>query len=345
MDLSARIKELAIAQGFDLAGIAPAVEADGFPRFLAWLDQGMHGEMAYLARLDMAHSHPASIFPEVKSVLVTAINYKPSQEEKPAANFGRVARYAGGADYHDILHEKLNRLLEQIRSLQPGIEGRGVVDTAPLLERDFARRAGLGWFGKNTMLINPRQGSYLLLGALLLNIELTPDPPFETRHCGSCTACLSACPTEAFPQPGVLDARKCISYLTIELKGAIAEEFRPGMGDWVFGCDICQEVCPWNRKPSPGENWREFRDPAMERLNLVELLRLSEEEFRHRFRDTPMWRPRQRGILRNACIALGNTGNPEALPDLEQACLNKEPLVREAAQWAIDRINERFSIF
>jgi epoxyqueuosine reductase len=215
------------------------------------------------------------------------------------------------------------------------------VDTALLLERDFARRAGLGWFGKNTMLINKRLGSYFFLGALLLDLQLRPDPVHETTHCGTCTACLDACPTQAFPEPGLLDARRCISYLTIELRTPIPEALRAPMGDWVFGCDICQEVCPWNRKaPATAESSFRPREDLWS-LDLVELLGLSEEDFRRRFRSTALTRAKRRGLLRNAAIALGNQGNPAALPALQRALDDPEPLVREAAQWAIERITER----
>jgi epoxyqueuosine reductase len=220
----------------------------------------------------------------------------------------------------------------------PGCRGRGVVDTAPLLERDFARRAGLGWFGKNTMLLNKRLGSYFFLGALLVDIELRPDAPQETTHCGTCTACLDACPTQAFPEPGLLDARRCISYLTIELRGPIPVEFRAPLGDWVFGCDICQEVCPWNRKaPSATEPAFQPRTD-LEPLDLMEALGLSEEAFRRRFRGTALMRAKRRGLLRNAALALGNQGDLAALPALRHALNDPEPLIREAAQWAIERI-------
>jgi epoxyqueuosine reductase len=222
----------------------------------------------------------------------------------------------------------------------PGCHGRGVVDTAPLLERDFARRAGLGWFGKNTMLLHRRLGSYFFLGALLLDRELTPDPPQETAHCGTCTACLTACPTAAFAGPYQLDARRCISYLTIELRGSIPPELREAVGDWVFGCDVCQEVCPWNRK-APAATEPAFAPRAdLEPLDLLELLRLTEDELRRRFRGTALTRARRRGLVRNAAIVLGNQGDPAALPALRQALADPEPLVREAVQWAIDQIQK-----
>jgi epoxyqueuosine reductase len=217
-----------------------------------------------------------------------------------------------------------------------------VVDTAPLLERDFARRAGLGWFGKNTMLLNKRLGSYFFLGALLLDLDLAADPVHQTSHCGTCTACLDACPTQAFLGPGWLDARRCISYLTIELKGSIPEELRAPMGDWVFGCDVCQEVCPWNRKaPAAFEPAFQARGD-LEALDPVELLGLSQDSFRERFRGSALIRSKRRGLLRNAAIVLGNCGDPAALPALRCALEDSEPLVREAAKWAIDRIHQRF---
>jgi epoxyqueuosine reductase len=217
-----------------------------------------------------------------------------------------------------------------------------VVDTAPLLERDYARRAGLGWFGKNTMLLNRRHGSYFFLGALLVDVELAPDAPHETNHCGTCTACLDACPTDAFPAPGVLDARRCVSYLTIELRGPVPEELREGLGDWVFGCDVCQEVCPWNRKAAPGAEPALAPRPDLVALDLEEVLGLSEEEYRRRFAGTALTRPRRAGLLRNAALALGNTGGPEALPALRRAMDDAEPLVREAAAWAVGRIEARW---
>jgi epoxyqueuosine reductase len=237
----------------------------------------------------------------------------------------------------------LKQLLAWIQQEAPNCRGRAVVDTAPLLERDFARRAGLGWFGKNTMLINKRLGSYFFLGALLLDLELPVDPVHDTSHCGTCTACLDACPTQAFPAPGELDSRRCISYLTIELRGPIPEELREPIGDWLFGCDVCQEVCPWNRKAPPGTE-PAFRPlPDLEPADPVELLSLTDAEFRSRFGGTALTRTRRRGLLRNAAIVLGNQGDASVLPALQRALEDSESLVREAAAWAIARIHGRTS--
>jgi epoxyqueuosine reductase len=338
------IKTEAQEVGFALVGIARATEADGFDRLREWLHRGFAGEMAYMSRYAEERRHPASVLPEVRSVVMVGMEYGTSRErQRPVAedcpflpvadapgspNTGRIARYAAGPDYHDVLRDRLNRLLRWVQSEFPGVRGRGVVDTAPLLERDFARRAGLGWIGKNTMLINKHRGSYVFLGALLLDMDLSPDQPHEANHCGTCTACLDACPTDAFAGPGWLDARKCISYLTIELRSPAPEQLRPGVGDWLLGCDVCQEVCPWNRKD----------DSAPETVDAAELLSLTESQFRDRYRGTAVFRTKRRGLLRNAAIVLGNSGDDAALPALRRALDDPEPLVRDAAAWAIARI-------
>ncbi len=335
--IESQIKDHAHEVGFDLVGIARATEADHLSRFEDWLQRDFAGEMQYMHRHAEARRHPSSILPEVQSVIMLGIHHAVEGEN---ANC-HIARYAWCDDYHDVIRVKLKSLLKRIQELLPDCRGRGVVDTAPLLERDFARRAGLGWFGKNTMLLNKHEGSFFFLAGLLLDVELEADAPHLASHCGSCTACLDACPTQAFPEPGMLDARRCISYLTIELRDSIDEELRPMMGEWLFGCDVCQEVCPWNRK-APGAN-----DGAMQprseliSLNPVELLSLTEEEFKSRFRGTAFFRPGREGLVRNAAIVLGNQGNSEALPALRKACHDPSAIVREAAQWAIEQILQR----
>ena len=249
---------------------------------------------------------------------------------------GRVSRYAWGkVDYHDYVHKRLKQFCKNIRAAEPEIAIRGVIDTAPLLEREFAQLAGIGWHAKNTMLINPKLGSWFLIAAVLVDAELEYDLPFETAHCGTCTACIEACPTDAFEQPGVLNANRCISYLTIEHRSPIPVEYRGQLQDWILGCDICQDVCPWNNKAAIGQH--DVFEPKAELrpLDLHELFQLDDDGFRARFRKTPLWRPKRRGILRNAAIALGNHPSPEGLQSLQIGIRDEEPLVRGAAAWAI----------
>jgi epoxyqueuosine reductase len=342
--LEDRLKQQARALGFDLVGIAPATEADHFEQFIDWLRNDYGGEMDYLRRHAQAHRHPTAILPEVRSVIMVGMNYKPAEERQEPTDHGQVARYARGQDYHDVLRQRLKQLLAWLQEQVPDCAGRAVVDTAPLLERDFARRAGLGWFGKNTMLLNKHLGSYFFLGALLVDIDLQADSPHIAAHCGSCTACLDACPTDAFIAPGKMDARRCISYLTIELRGPIPEALRPQIGDWLFGCDVCQEVCPWNRK-APAASETAFRQqPDLATLDPLELLTLSDAEFRRRYRGTALTRAKRSGLLRNAAIVLGNRGDPVALPALEKAAFDPDPVVREAATWAIERLRRKMEV-
>jgi epoxyqueuosine reductase len=342
--LEARLKQHALSLGFALAGVAPATEADGFDRLRDWLRHGFAATMDYMERHAEARQHPSSILPAVCSVVMVGMNYKPADEDESTPRHGKVARYARGLDYHDVLRDRLKRLLAWLQAERPHCRGRAVVDTAPLLERDFARRAGLGWFGKNTMLLNKRLGSYFFLGALLVDVELRPDAVHMASHCGSCTRCLDACPTQAFPAPGVLDSRRCISYLTIEHKEDIPVESRSRLDGWVFGCDVCQEVCPWNRKAPAGQMPELQPRPDLETLDLREVLRMSEADFRARFGGTALMRTRRRGLLRNAALLLGAAGDPAALPVLRAALDDHDEVVREAARWAIGRIEARQSV-
>lgn len=339
VELSSTIKAEARRLGFELCGIAPAVTPEGLSAFHDWLGRGYDGEMSYLGNREAAYAHPSGVLEAVRSVVMLAINYRCADPPEVQPGQARVSRYSwGSVDYHDLIREKLKQLADVMHQHRPGCHTRCVVDTAPLLERDFARLAGLGWFGKNTLLINKRAGSWLFLAGLLTDQTLEYDEPHETSHCGTCTRCLDACPTDAFPEPYVLDARKCISYLTIELRGPISAELRPGMGDWLFGCDICQDVCPWNKK-APKSSERAF-DPSADLYpaDAIALLSLSDEQFRERFRHTPLWRPSRAGVLRNAAIVLGNSGDKRALRVLK-ACLNdNEPLIRGAAAWAIGQL-------
>ncbi len=333
------IKQYARRLGFDLVGIAPAVTPAGFDDFQAWLRNCYDGEMRYLRGRQQAYEHPQHVLPRVQSVIMLGLNYRTAEPVEPTPMGGRVSRYAwGDTDYHDTIRAKLRQLGDFVHEDLPGCRTRGVVDTAPLLERDFARLAGLGWIAKNTMLINRQVGSWTFLAALLVDRELDYDVPHDTSHCGTCTRCLAACPTDAFPQPFQLDASRCISYLTIELRGPIPHELREPMGDWLFGCDICQEVCPWNRKaPVSEEPTFQPRDD-LRAVDALELLALSDAEFRARFRHTPLFRPGRAGLLRNAAIVLGNAGDERAVPRLIAALNDNEPLVRGAAAWALGKI-------
>jgi epoxyqueuosine reductase len=266
-----------------------------------------------------------------------AVNYRTAEANPPGPGQGKVSRYAWGSDYHDLIHGRLRQLADFHRERTPGASVRGVVDTAPLPEREFAQLAGLGWIGKNTLLLNRRLGSWFFLAALLTSEELDCDEPFQHESCGSCRACLDACPTGALVDAYRLDARKCISYLTIELKGPIRAELREGQGDWLFGCDVCQEVCPWNRRTPIAEEEMLRPMPGANPADLAELFALDEAAFGKRFRATPLWRPKRRGLLRNAAIALGNGPHEPALAGLLRGLNDAEPLVRAASAWALGR--------
>jgi epoxyqueuosine reductase len=341
LSVEERLKIEARRLGFELVGIAPAAPADGFERLQSWLERGFAGEMVYMHRHAGLRRHPASVLADVRSVVMVGLNYRVDAARDLDVGRGRVASYALGRDYHEVLRDKLHELLAWVQRESPGTQGRGVVDTAPLLERDFARRAGLGWFGKNTMLLNKRLGSFFFLGALLLDLELAADAPFQANHCGTCTACLDSCPTQAFVGPYELDSRRCISYLTIELRGPAPAELRADMGPWLFGCDVCQDVCPWNRKAPLGRAPELAPHTDLENVEPAEILALSEAQFRTRFRHTALWRAKRQGLRRNAALVLGNTGSSEAIPALEKAVEDSDPVVRDAARWALERIAER----
>ena len=348
--LEAKAREMGLAG----IGIGPATPSAHGPFYRRWLEKGFHGEMRYLSRGDaVARREDLGLTLEgVRSVVVVAQEYfrtdAPGVPEDPAR--GVVARYARGADYHDVLKDRLMELLLWLRAEAPALgvapEVRGVpyVDTGPVLERELAQRAGLGWLGKNTMLIHPRRGSYFFLGLLLLDLELAPSGPFGADHCGSCRACLDACPTGALlgrDQTGapVMDARRCISYLTIELKGPIPRALRPAMGNRIFGCDICQEVCPWNVKFAEPSDEAAYRaGPDTDGPALMDLMGMTQEEFSQRFSGSPIKRAKRKGFLRNVAVALGNWGSPDAVPVLALALEDQEPLVRGHAAWALGEI-------
>ncbi len=362
--LRERIRAYAGDLGFEQVGFAPAEPPAHLDAYRAWLERGWHGEMAYMARPDAVRRRaaPPEALPGCRSIVVVSLRYGghgPRPDEDPQASVGArdagaarplhgiVAGYAAGPDYHGVFEKRLSELARFVEEQDPDARTRPYVDYGPVLERDHAQRAGLGWIGKNTMLIDPALGSYLLLGELLTTLPLPPDAPFRADRCGTCTRCIEACPTDAIRGPRLLDARRCISYLTIELKGPIPEPLRPALGRRVFGCDICQEVCPWNGEVPemrgsplgirPGE-------PLPTRSMLewaAEVLELSADAYRELYRGTAFSRPGRDGMLRNLCVGLGNSGESEALPVLRRALEDDSELVHEHARWAIDHITGR----
>lgn len=354
MELAAELAEYARRLGFDLVGVAPArVPHQDLQAYRDWLAQGYYGEMAYMARLDRVgrRENPSLILSAVRSVVSVAVNYcpdaSPRQMGGPATITddrlrGRISAYAWGADYHAWVLPRLEDLAAFIRArVSSQVRYRAYVDTGPVLERAFAVQAGLGFIGKNTCLINPRMGSWLLLGEILVDMYLPPTTGPGPAGCGTCTRCLQACPTGALVAPYRLDARRCISYLTIELKGPIPPALRPLLGNWIYGCDLCQEVCPWQRfaRPTALPVFR-ASSPDWAAPSLPDLLTLDEEGFRRRFRDSPIRRIGRGRLLRNVAVALGNLGDPRAIPALSLALGDPDPLVREHAAWALQRLSE-----
>ncbi len=377
--LEAGIKAKAAELGFDIVGITSAEPSAFAAEFRDWIGNGYAGEMEYLARNFERRIDPRELLPDARSIIVVAMNYytpTPPTPTSPKREGGNAApdhmsdmsykshsvsdstpdtgqraifaRYARGDDYHDVMTKKLRILLDYLKSeTDSDTEGRVYVDTGPILEREVARRAGLGWFGKNTMLINTRRGSYFFLGEIVTNVPLTPDEP-AVGGCGTCTRCLDACPTNAFVAPFVLDSRRCISYLTIELKGAIPEEFVPAIAETkrIYGCDICQEVCPINRTHSARyPTLFPTEEPAFQPRDVTinskatDLLYLTDEQFREKFKGSPVKRAKRRGLLRNAALALAGRNDDEAIAALEHALNDPEALVREAAKWALGITN------
>ncbi len=345
-DLKRSILDEAHRLGFFLAGVTTPDPPAHFPAFENWLAQGQHAGMGYLAteRSRLRRADPKQILPECKSILVLGVPYSPasSSGRKPGEIQGRIASYALGKDYHLVLPPRLKTLMNFIEA-QAGhpVPHHIYTDTGPILERDLAQRAGLGWIGKNTCLIHPHAGSYFLLAEILLALELEPDAPFATDHCGTCTRCIETCPTDAILPNRTLDARRCISYLTIENKGDIPEELRPFMQDWIFGCDLCQTACPWNRFSSPEGDASFQPDDSSLFPDLVQMLALTPESFNQQFKHSPIQRAKRKGLLRNAAVALGNLGEERALPALEHISNDPESLVRDHARWAINKISDR----
>jgi epoxyqueuosine reductase len=366
-ELAATIHRAATDAGFDLCGIAPAIDADELKHFPAWIAAGRAGEMKYLEARDehgeLKRSSLARVAPWARSVIVCAINYntahpystqmQPSERTGSGSDKGRsyrgwISRYAWSReDYHDSVLRRLKKVeyaLQQSLSAeqQSDLTTRSYVDTGPIVERVFAKYAGIGWTGKNTCLINQKKGSWLFLGVILTSLEITPaalaaNLPAPDR-CGTCMRCIDACPTDAILAPYQLDSNKCIAYLTIEKRGSIPEDLRPGIGHHVFGCDICQDVCPWNRK-APVTAAPEFEPrPGLVNPALAWLVEISEEEFRQTFRGSPIRRTRRSGLRRNTAIAMGNSGNRDFLPLLEKMAADPDEFVAESARWAKARL-------
>ncbi len=335
------LDRVAIDLGFDVVAVAEAaaLARDG-ARLEDWLGRGRHAAMAWLERAPQRRSDPRELLPGCRSVVTLALNYWPGREPDPhPASRARVALYARGRDYHRVLGDKLRRLAAWIDE-RAQATSFPFVDSGPVLERAWAERAGLGWIGKNANLLTRRLGSWILLGEVLTTASIEADPGPHADFCGSCTACLDACPTSAILEPGVVDANLCISYWTIEHRGPIPEERRPGMGEWIFGCDVCQEVCPWNESFARPAHEPLGSRPDLAGLDPEEILGLDEATFRTRYSGTSLMRAKWEGMRRNACVVLGNRRRKEALPALERALSDADPVVRSHAEWAIRRIGE-----
>ncbi|HET6176148.1 MAG TPA: tRNA epoxyqueuosine(34) reductase QueG [Candidatus Sulfotelmatobacter sp.] len=349
-DAKTAVKRAAEEAGFDLSGVAPAGDAADLSHFPAWIAAGHSGEMKYMEARDesgeLKRGSLARVAPWARSVVVCAINYNtdhPYSTEVHDRSRGWISRYAWGReDYHDAVLRRVKQVEDALRQavpaeLQPSLTTRSYVDTGPIVERVFAKYAGVGWIGKNTCVINQKKGSWLFLGVILTSLELEPDLPAPDR-CGTCARCIEACPTDALIGPHQLDSNKCISYLTIEKRGTIPEDLRAGMGQHIFGCDICQDVCPWNRK-APVSAATEFESrPGLVNPALAWLAEMSAEEFREAFRGSAIRRTKRSGLRRNAAIAMGNSGNGEFLPQLEKMTSDDDESVAETARWAKARL-------
>jgi epoxyqueuosine reductase len=340
--------------GFDSCRVTASNSPRYAHEFRNWLDEGGHGEMRYMERAEEKRCDPQKILPNARSIIALGLNYfqggtahPPSiatatfgsaSTVSPSPKTGRIARYAWGDDYHDLIANKLDKFDEFLREF--GGQQKCYVDTGPVLERDHAAQAGIGWHGKSTMLIDERLGTWFFLAEVLTTLELPPDRPVPDR-CGTCERCIKACPTGAIKAPHRLDARRCISYLTIELKGPIPLELRPLVGDRIFGCDDCLDACPWNRFAQVSREAAFFAHSSTVGVPLRDYLSLSDDEFRVLFKNSPIKRIKRRGFLRNVCVALGNVGDASDLAALKRAETDSEPLIAEHAKWAIHQIRSR----
>jgi epoxyqueuosine reductase len=340
-----RIRQRARELGFDDCRATSARPPESGAHFTAWLDEKQHGEMGYLERNAHKRIEPQIVLPGARSIITLAASYtlepKKAEGGAPPPFNGVIARYARYKDYHDVFSARLKELSRFVDECGgTGTRSLWYVDTGPLLERDLAQRAGLGFVGKHTNLISRRLGNWIFLCEIITTLELPPDKP-EQNRCGSCARCLAACPTAAISAPFKLDARRCISYLTIELKGPIPLELRSAIGTRIYGCDDCLAVCPWNRFAKEGQVMRKHLRGDLSNPDLLRLLSLDEPEFKRRFSETPLYRSKRRGLLRNVCVALGNVGDETVLPALQQAATDPEPLIAEHARWAIEQIEAR----
>ncbi len=349
---SARAKQQILAQattlGFDACRITHAAAPASGPRYTQWLASRRHGQMTYMERNHEKRLDPSRILPQLNSIITLATSYhqhnhRPQTTAKPPPQTtpGLIARYARYTDYHNILAAKLKTLANTInQTTAPASHSLWYTDTGPILERDLAQRAGIGFIGKHTNLISRSLGNWFFLSEILTTAKLPPDPP-EKNRCGTCTRCLDACPTQAIPKPFVLDARRCIAYLTIELKGPIPIELRPAIGNRIFGCDDCLDACPWNRFAHEGRIMQSHAKTELANIPLRDWAQLDETTFKQRFRHTPLYRTKWRGLLRNICVALGNTGHPSHLPALQRLSKHRDSLVAEHATWALNQIQNR----
>ena len=341
--LKRRLVSFAREVGFDSCRVAACNFAPHADEFRNWLDEGGHGEMSYMERAEEKRRDPQKVLPDAHSIVVLALNYFQGEQPRRSqtAATGRIARYAWGDDYHDLIQSKLDKIDEFLREF--GGRQKCYVDTGPVLERDHAAQAGVGWHGKSTMLIDEQLGTWFFLAEVLTTLELPPDKPVPDR-CGTCERCIKACPTGAITAPHRLDARRCISYLTIELKGPIPLDLRPLIGNRIFGCDDCLDACPWNRFAQVSQETAFSARHSTTGMLLRDYLSMDDNEFRALFRNSPIKRIKRRGLLRNVCVALGNVGDPSDLPALERAAVDPEPLVAEHAKWGIQQIRSRHGI-
>jgi len=344
--MKAAIRQRAAELEFDDCRFTSSLPPASATYFHRWLAQKKHASMEWLERTAAKRADPRNLLPGAQSIIILAASYEMGETATGAAlgrhrPSGIIARYARFADYHEVLGGRLARLAEFVNQLGgPATQSLFYVDTGPVLERDLAQRAGLGFVGKHTNLISRRLGNWIFLAEILTTLALEPDAA-EKNHCGNCTRCLTACPTGAITAPFELDARRCISYLTIELKGPIPIDLRPAIGSRIYGCDDCLAVCPWNKFARAGRLMRPHSRRDLGQPDLLDLLRLDAAGFKARFAGTPMLRTKRRGVLRNVCVALGNIGDADALPDLQRATGDTEPLIAEHARWAMEQIASR----